>query len=152
MILRNMESNDYDIVIGIMKQVHSIHVNGRPDIYKVELDFSYEKYLSYLSDSTKMSLVSEIDGVAIGIAFLTLKEDLVNLNQKIAFLDIFCIDYRYSDKGKGKEFMYAIELLLKVRGVTRLELAVWQFNEKAQIFYNKMGFKKQRVILEKSIK
>ncbi len=152
MILRNMESNDYDTVVRIMRQVHNIHSNGRPDIYKIELDFTLDKYMSYLEDETKISLISEVDGIVVGIAFLTLKKDILNINHKISFLDIFCVDNQYSKKGYGKEFMLGIELLLKVRQVTRLELAVWEFNESAQIFYNKLGFNKQRIILEKNIK
>lgn len=146
-----MFPEDYENVIGLMNQVHNIHVSGRPDIYKVELDFKYDKYLSYLNDETRLSLIAEIDGIVIGIAFLKIKKDTGNSTQKVAFLDIFCIDNKYSNKGNGKNFIMAIEILLKVRSVTRIELAVWDFNKNAKYFYSKLGFKNQKLILEKSI-
>lgn len=51
-----------------------------------------------------------------------------------------CVDEQYRRRGIGKMLMHAAEELLREKGISAMELYVYQFNEGAKSFYDSEGF------------
>ncbi|MDE5951882.1 MAG: hypothetical protein K2H12_09910, partial [Acetatifactor sp.] len=69
--IRLAAEQDYDAVARIMRQVHNMHVDWRPDIY-IDIDpiLPYDMYLAHLEE--QQVIVAEVAGEVVGlIIYLT---------------------------------------------------------------------------------
>ncbi len=149
MKIRYTKLEDYKIHQSLMEQVHEIHKDARPDIF-----VEYEKlpllvFRNLLESDERVNLVLEVDGRVIGICDLKVATD--KFDQKRLILSEICIDKEHIDKGYGTKFIDGIVTFLKEKNYVRIELSVWNFNEKAIKFYEKLGFKTQKIVLEKEL-
>ncbi len=151
MDVRTMEDRDYNDVVRLMNQLHNIHVYARPDIYKDDLDFSNEFFLDLINDESKLTLLIEEGSEVMAIAYITIRENKVDVDKKIGFIEAVCVDEKFRGRGVGKECINQMEILAKGKGVGRLDLGVWSFNESAIEFYRSLGFGVQMMMLEKEI-
>lgn len=63
MIIRAMELKDFEEVDKLMKQLHQVHVNGRPDLFvPLEHPYSAEKFSEMINDSEVISILAEENG------------------------------------------------------------------------------------------
>lgn len=152
-IFRDLEPNDYWQADALMQQMHNLHLQNRPDIFRdIAHPYSMEEYLQILEDDKKIKIAALIDGVLAGLCIVTLgnSEDCpVAISRPIAFIEDFCVDNHFRRHGVGgKMFDRAMELA-KGHGAERLELMVWSFNEDAIRFYEKMGLTPQNFVMEK---
>ena len=68
------------------------------------------------------------------------------VKRRTAYMEDLCVDDDFRGKGIGSSlFVYAKEKA-KEMGAERLDLMVWDFNEDARNFYERMGMKPQRYI------
>ncbi len=67
-------------------------------------------------------------------------------NPKTAWLSILIGELAAQGKGYGFAAMNAIEKKIIERGATRIELGVFDFNQRAKKLYEKLGYKSLRVI------
>ena len=54
------------------------------------------------------------------------------------------MDESKKGKGYGKLLMQEVKQIAKQKGISRIELNVWTFNEDAVKFYEKLGFETYR--------
>ncbi len=151
MKVRQMIEKDYDDVLRLMNQLHNLHVLGRPDIYKNDLDFSNEFFMNLINDETKLTLLIEDGGEVIAIAYITIRENKIDVSKKIGYIEAVCVDEKFRGRGFGGEIVGQMEILAKEKGIGRFDLMVWSFNEDAIAFYQGIGFEVQRLMLEKEI-
>ncbi len=151
MNIRTMVDKDYNDVNRLMNQLHNMHILGRPDIFKDDLDFSNEFFLNLINDDTKLTLLIEDGGDVIAIAYITIREDKVVLGKKIGYIEAVCVDDKFRGRGFGGEIVGQMELLAKDKGISRMDLMVWNFNDDAIEFYRVLGYEVQRLMLEKEI-
>ncbi|MEB6550944.1 GNAT family N-acetyltransferase [Heyndrickxia sporothermodurans] len=145
--IREANLSDYQKIQPIHKEVHDLHVNGRPDKYKPSnntLDFDYFKSLVY--DNNSIVYIIESDGKIIAFTFLRKYEaaerDTIVKNTYV-FMEDFGVAGSFRGEGFGKLlFNKAIEFAKKI-GAVSLELGVWEFNRQAIKFYEAMGMKTQ---------
>ena len=152
MQIRRMKLEDYKEVDRLMAQVHKIHVEGRPDLYvDVEHIYSMETFKKMVEDPDTISIAAEVDGTIAGICFVSMRYRTCMVKRKTAYMDDLCVDKAYRGRGIGRQlFEYAKEQSRKM-GAERLDLMVWEFNESAFAFYQKMGMKIQRYIMEEQL-
>ena len=149
MKIRNMTLDDYKEVDRLMAQVHKIHVEGRPDLY-VDVDhiYSMEQFREMVENEDMISVVAEIDETVVGICFVSLRARTCMVKRRTAYMDDLCVDDSYRGKGIGKQLYLYVKERAKEMGAERLDLMVWDFNENARKFYESMGMKPQRYIME----
>ena len=152
MNIRNMTLDDYKGVDRLMAQVHKIHVDGRPDLY-VDVDhiYSMEQFREMVENEDMISVVAEIDERIIGICFVSMRARTCMVKRRTAYMDDLCVDDSYRGKGIGKQLYEYVKKRAKEMGAERLDLMVWDFNENARKFYESMGMKPQRYILEEHL-
>lgn len=149
MKIRNMTLDDYKEVDRLMAQVHKIHVEGRPDLY-VDVDhiYSMEQFREMVENEDMISVVAEINETIVGICFVSLRARTCMVKRRTAYMDDLCVDDSYRGKGIGKQLYLYVKERAKEMGAERLDLMVWDFNENARKFYESMGMKPQRYIME----
>jgi len=149
MKIRNMLLNDYNEIDRLMAQVHQLHVNGRPDLYiDVEHIYSFEQFKEMVENEDMITILAEENENIIGICMVSMRSKTCMVKRRTAYMEDLCVDESYRGKGIGRElFLYAKEKAIKM-GAERLDLMVWDFNEDARKFYEKMGMKPQRYIYE----
>ena len=67
------------------------------------------------------------------------------------YLDDLVVDKNYRGKGIASQLYREMEERGRKAGAKRLDLMVWEFNEKARRFYENQGMRPQRYIYEKEL-
>ena len=148
MQIRDMRLDDYNEVDRLMAQVHKLHVNGRPDLYvDVEHIYSMEMFNNMVENQDIISIVAEEDTI-VGICFVSMREKTCMVKRRTAYMDDLCVDESCRGKGVGKLLFEHAKSRAKEMGAERLDLMVWSFNKSALKFYEEMGMKPQRFIME----
>ena len=149
MQIRNMRLEDYREVDRLMAQVHKLHVEGRPDLYiDVEHIYSMELFQEMVENEDMISVLAEEDDVVVGICFVSMRAKTCMVKRRTAYLEDLCVDEACRGKGIGRKMFEYAKKRAKEMGAERMDLMVWNFNESALKFYEEMGMKPQRYIME----
>ena len=150
MQIRDMRLEDYKEVDRLMAQVHKLHVEGRPDLYiDVEHIYSMEMFREMVENEDMISVVAEEEHTVVGICFVSMRAKTCMVKRRTAYMEDLCVDESCRGKGIGRFLFEYAKKRAKEMGAERLDLMVWNFNESALKFYEEMGMKPQRYIMEK---
>lgn len=153
MLIRKMEPKDFDTVHRLMEQLHGLHVQNRPDVYRDADPLDENEFAAFLEDMGKIGLVAEIDGTVAGFCDAVMKQPQNPLMQPVrtAYLDDICVDEACRHRGVGKALMQAMEKAAREAGAETLLLTVWSFNHAAAAFYEATGMSPRNVVMEKKL-
>ena len=152
MVIRNMEITDYNEIDKLIQQVHSLHVENRPDLYiELEHPLSKSEFEELVKKDDGISIVAEENEVVIGLCIVSIRSKSGMIDKKVAYMDDLCVDKNFRGQGIGKELFNFASDIAKKKGAERLDLMVWSFNKRAINFYEELGMKPQRYILEKEL-
>ena len=137
----------------LLHQVHKVHADKRPDLFKEGKKKYNEEELKKIINNYREPVFVAVDEKKnlLGHVFCIFKEnkkeslaDIVTL-----FVDDLCVSEKARGKGLGaKLYEYVVNFALK-NGCYNVTLDVWSCNEQAVKFYEKCGMKVQKVIMEK---
>ena len=147
--IRQANIEDYNSVEMIMRQVQKMHVEWRPDLYKIgEVVLPYEMYSDLINNEN--AIVAERNGNVVGFLFYE-KRYIENCNQvtrNVIFVDSMGVEEVCRSQGIGRAmFDYIVEMKKKF-GYDKIELLVNSNNLRAKEMYEKYGFKEKSVIME----
>ena len=148
-LIRNAKPEDYEAVESIMRQVHRMHVDWRPDIYKYnEPVLPQEMYAQALKDET--FFVAKYNEVVAGILFIQYQriENPNLLTRNIIFVDSMAVDENYRGRGIGHAFFDFLKKLKLQKGCDGIELQVKALNKAAYKMYTDYGFRESSVNME----
>ena len=152
MEIRNVTVDDYAAVDCLMQKLHKIHVLGRPDLFiDLEHPYSKEEFIEMIDKEIFLCLVAEEDRNVIGLCFVELRERSAMVKMRTAYVNDLIVDVNYRHKGIAKALFQEAEKRAKALGAKRLDLMLWAYNEEALHFYESLGMKPQRYILEKRL-
>ena len=155
MIIRDLTIDDFEQYNNILFEMHNLHAENRPDIYKF-IDKPTEKEAWDFEKSLKADNVMmfgvEDNGNMIGICKMTIREASENkiiIARKRAYIDQISVSENYRRKGIGT-FLYneAVRRAAE-QNADCIELMVWDFNKTAIEFYKSLGMTVQHSIMEK---
>lgn len=152
--IRRARPEDYPAVDRLMYKLHCLHVEGESEIYRpVEHPYSEDEYKTMLKERANVMLCAEIDGEVAGYASMTLKDvrSPQLICRRIAYVNELIMSPDARGKGTGRQMMEALEMEGKKAGAVEMQLMVWEFNVSALDFYQSLGMKTQRRILEKKL-
>jgi ribosomal protein S18 acetylase RimI-like enzyme len=153
MTFRKAENSDFLKVLNLKNQVHKKHVVAEPEFYKDINNVMTEKaFLEEVENSHKYLLenANKIIGYII-YNLIEVTDNPVIYDQKIMFIDDFCIDEKEKCKGYGKYLFNEAMILGKKLGCKSIELNVWNFNREAKTFYYKMNMRETRIRMRRNI-
>ena len=120
------------------------HPKNAPDdlAHYMRQAFNVEQITEELADHKNVFLIAEIDGKAAGYAKLVVDniEPGITADKPVELARLYS-QQEYIGKGVGQNLMDACFERAKSHGHDVMWLGVWEFNPRAQRFYEKNGFK-----------
>jgi len=150
--IRPLAAADYDGFRPLMAQLHSLHVAGRPDLFReAEFISSRERYAQLLAEEDTLLLGAFKEGVLIGFAAGEIRRRSMMMNTVSLYVTDLFVAEGARRGGAAACLLRELQARAKRAGAVRCDIMVWQFNEAALAFYEAQGFAVQRCILEKEI-
>ena len=149
------KANERDIV-GINKllyQVHRIHAEGRPDIFRLgNKKYNDDELRAIISnDTTPIFVAVNEEEKVLGYAFCIYQETKGNpslCDRKTVYIDDLCVDATERGQHIGTALYDYVKEQAKSEGCVAVTLNVWCLNEGAMRFYEKCGMKPLKVVME----
>ena len=120
------------------------HYNHRKDIFVKKTYEEIKEYTLEKMDKELKVLGCYKDDKLIGFLSYYIWERA----NKYLWIDEFEITESERGKGYGTLLMNEVREIAKREKLSRIELNCWAFNKNAIKFYEKLGYKEQRVVLE----
>lgn len=145
--IRNAKSTDYPGVSTLLDQLHELHVQARPDIYKpLQPRLGEKEYADWLAMDDRYLYVAENveAGKIIGFSSAQLsviQDHSLFANRRMLYIHELVVDSSHQGQGTGKRLMQTIMDLGRELQADHLELTVSTFNSHAQAFYEQMGLR-----------
>ena len=142
---------DAEQINVLRKEVNDLHVAGRPRHFKDGFGPELRDHVYiYLAGGFGYAAVEEMDGQIVGMAlvdYIDRPESPYRYAERFAHIAEICVDSAYRRQGVGKRLMDFVKADAKEKGLSRIELDVWAFND-ALAFYEAEGFTVFRRYLE----
>ena len=155
-MVRFAEEKDIERVNELRKQVNDIHVEGRPDIFKPDFGAEIRDVAkSFIHDEDKDIIVAIHDGEISGmlcVEVVNKPESPYSKARSFYHVVEVAVDEKHRHKGVGRELFEFIKTDAARRGLDKIELDAWEFNESAIEFYRAVGFKETRRWFEFDVK
>ncbi len=144
--IRRAKAKDTDRIIKLLQEVLEIHAKIRPDIFiSGTTKYNKEDLEGILKDETKPVYVAADDeDKVLGYAFCQIRQtpDSDNLVKfKSIFIDDLCVDESCRGQHIGQMLFEFVCDEARRLGCYEVTLNVWEGNDKAFLFYEKMGMK-----------
>lgn len=153
MVIRNAEPGDADGIIRLLKQVLELHASLRPDIFvSGTTKYTRDEVVALINDGGRRSFVAEDEnGEVAGYALCVVKEQPRAENMvkfRSLFVDDLCVDQDERGKRIGTLLFDRVKKEARELGCYEITLAVWEGNDGARRFYDKMGMRPKETMME----
>lgn len=152
LIIRFAKDTDLDRINELLYQVHKVHSDARPDLFKQGAKkYTDEEVLKIINDSHYKVFVADIDSKVVGYAFCIIKEEESNslCHIKTLYVDDLCVDKEIRGKHIGSSLFNSVCDYAKKNNFYNVTLNVWASNKEALKFYEKIGLQIQKIGMEK---
>jgi ribosomal protein S18 acetylase RimI-like enzyme len=153
MNIRRAEERDIAGINALLYQVHRIHAEGRPDIFRLgNKKYNDDELRAILADEDPPIFVAvNEEEKVLGYAFCIYQETKGNpslCDRKTVYIDDLCVDATERGQHIGTALYDYVKEQAKSEGCVAVTLNVWCLNEGAMRFYEKCGMKPLKVIME----
>jgi len=148
-VIREAGLEEMPRIAELKRQIHNVHVNGRPDLFTPYS--SLDAFADHSAAKGCALLLAEQAGEPVGYAMYQLVHRPSSPYMKerhFLHVEEFCVDEKHQRMGVGRRLMDGLKALACEKGCPRIELDVWSFNEGARQFYEAAGMKPFRVFME----
>ena len=149
------KANEHDIagINALLYQVHRIHAEGRPDIFRLgNKKYNDDELCAIISDNNTPIFVAVDEGEKVlGYAFCIYEEVKGNtslMDRKTVYIDDLCVDAAERGQHIGTALYEHVQAEARKEGCQAITLNVWCLNECAMRFYEKLGMKPLKVVME----
>jgi len=152
--IRRAEEKDLGSVLDLLSQVLEVHAVIRPDLFiSGTRKYTEAELKEIFRDENRPVFVAEDEsGRVIGYCFCILQqvEHSNDLRDSLSmYMDDLCVDEKSRGQKVGKALCdYAAHYARKL-GCYDITLNVWEGNDQALQFYQKMGFSVRKMVMEK---
>ena len=151
--IRRAEEHDIPGIDKLLFEVHKIHSDVRPDLFKAgSKKYSDDELKKIIADDKTPIFVADKNGSVLGYVFCVHKQYINDNNMtdiKTLYIDDLCVDETVRGNHIGKALYEYVLDYAKRRGYYNVTLNVWADNVKALKFYEKVGLKVQKIGMEK---
>ena len=156
MNIRRATKKDIAGINALLYQVHRIHAEGRPDIFRLgNKKYNDEELRAIIiDDNTPIFVAVNEDEKVLGYAFCIYEETKNNpslMDRKTVYIDDLCVDATERGQHIGTALYEHVLNEAKAVGCVAVTLNVWCLNEGAMRFYEKCGMKPLKVVMEEMI-
>jgi len=144
MDIRKAEEKDLDQVLALLSDLLELHAKLRPDIFiPGTTKYTREELLDiFANDETPVFLAVDENDEMMGYVFCVIQDPPFTTNM-VQFKTLFIDDFGVVEKHRGRhiatKMFEFIKEEAKRRGCYDVTLNVWEGNDSARKFYEKMG-------------
>lgn len=144
--------SDREAVNAMARQVHAMHVEWRPDIYKME-DEMYPAARMQDAIRERQLYVAKLNDAVVGYVLLKIRDyDFPgHVKRKVMLIDEICVEQSVRNQGIGKAMMEDVHALARAFRCTDLQLGVYPQNDGAVAFYQKCGFTIRSIDMQRKV-
>lgn len=153
MNIRRAKNKDIPKINDLLTQVLKIHADIRPDIFIPDTTKYTNPELEQmvLDDQNPIFVATDDKDEVIGYAFCRIKEPYISNNMipfKSFFIDDLCVDQTVRGMNIGRHLFEFAKEEAKRLGCYELTLNVWEGNDTAKHFYEKMGMSPKKTLMQ----
>lgn len=149
--IRKAEERDIPGIVNLLYQVHDVHAQKRPDLFKPGSKKYTEEQLSEVIATNPVFVAADSEsGKILGHAFCILYVHMDNntTNYSNLYIDDLCVDESARGNHIGKSLYDHVIAYARKSGCYNVTLNVWALNESAMEFYKAMGMSVQKIGME----
>lgn len=151
MQIRRATLTDIDGINKLLYEVHKVHSDKRPDLFKVgSKKYTNEELAKIIVDDNRPIFVYVDNDDILGYAFCVfIKNNSNSLTDILSlYIDDLCVDENSRGQHIGKQLYEYSKDFAQKSGCYNLTLNVWSCNASAMKFYESCGLKPQKVHME----
>ena len=153
MNIRRAEERDIAGINALLYQVHRIHAEGRPDIFRLgNKKYNDDELRAIIADdNTPIFVAVSEEEKVLGYVFCIYEEVKGNpslMDRKTVYIDDLCVDATLRGQHIGTALYDHVKGEAKKEGCSAVTLNVWCLNEGAMRFYEKCGMKPLKMVME----
>lgn len=152
MEIRFAEIEDVPGILALLRQVGQVHHRGRPDIFRRGAQKYGASQVIAMLNKPGTPIFLAVEGEAVlGYCFCIVKKhekDPVLCDYTELYIDDLCVDENSRGLHIGTQLYETACRYAKQRGCHSVTLNVWNFNESALAFYQKLGMQPLKVGME----
>lgn len=152
MQIRRATLTDIDGINKLLYEVHKVHSDKRPDLFKVgSKKYTNEELAKIIVDDNRPIFVYVDNDDILGYAFCVFIKNNSNSLADILtlYIDDLCVDENARGKKVGTSLYNYVLQFAKDAGCYNVTLNVWACNNSALKFYEKCGLSVQKIGMEK---
>lgn len=152
MQIRRATLTDIDGINKLLYEVHKVHSDKRPDLFKVgSKKYTNEELAKIIVDDNRPIFVYVDNDDILGYAFCVfIKNNSNSLTDILTlYIDDLCVDENARGKKVGTSLYNYVLQFAKEAGCYNVTLNVWACNNNALKFYEKCGLSVQKIGMEK---
>lgn len=151
-IVRSARREELERVNELRRQVNEVHVNGRPDIFRPGFGGELQRRVYDCFEDPDMNVIVAVkDDVISGFAIVqAISKPLSTYNLPRSFYHVeeFGVDEDHRREGVATALVDFMKRDAKIKGLKKIELDMWEFNQGAMRFYEQVGFQTYRRYME----
>ena len=152
MQIRRATLTDIDGINKLLYEVHKVHSDKRPDLFKVgSKKYTNEELAKIIVDDNRPIFVYVDNDDILGYAFCVfIKNNSNSLTDILSlYIDDLCVDENARGKKVGTSLYNYVLQFAKEAGCYNVTLNVWACNNSALKFSEKCGLSVQKIGMEK---
>jgi ribosomal protein S18 acetylase RimI-like enzyme len=155
-VIRRATIDDYAGISAILATTDAIHHASEPAIFRPSTESARPRALieQWLADPDWAIFVADDEKRVIGVLFVNERKapDSRLLNpRRYVLVDTLAVAEGWRSQGIGRTLMQKAEAWATERGISEIELSVWEFNQRALALYEKLGYRTTRRYMSKGI-
>ncbi len=155
MNIRRAEPKDMEAVLSLLSQVLEVHAVIRPDLFVSGTRKYTEAELEEIfRDDQRPVFVAEEEGQVLGYCFCIISntEHSNNLrDSRSLYIDDLCVDEKARHRHVGRALNDYVISYARSIGCYDITLNVWEGNDAARSFYERMGYMPRKTVMEKML-
>ena len=146
--------NHIDDILKLLEEVSHVHHLIRPDIFNEGTKYNKDELNILMNNDKRPIYVYGEDKKVLGYIFLELNEYSGNnlVSRKEIYIDDLCVDDTKRGLGIGKKLFEFAKDYAKNNNYSSITLNVWEGNDNAIKFYQKLGMTPLKTYMEYKIK
>lgn len=145
--VRKATLEDYDALSEMLEEVDALHRQALPHLFRAPPVWparSREEVSALLADEQALVLVAEEGGRIVGVniaKMVSAPDTPLHVPRRLAHVGPLVVSWANHHRGIGRMLMEGALDWARQQGVGQIELNVFEFNQGAIKFYEKLGFK-----------
>lgn len=152
-MIRRAVEKDIPYIDKLLFQVHKVHHDVRPDLFKDGTKkYTDEELIKIIHNDLTPVFVYEENDIVLGYAFCIHQQHINDNNLtdvKVFYIDDLCVDEKARGKHIGTKLYEYVLDYAKKNNYYEVTLNVWADNKNALKFYEHIGLKIQKIGMEK---